>query len=71
MLLKKSWKLQIFKGGELYMPEFDSSAVVSGLTTATTNVLGLMMDLLPIALGVFAATWGVKKAIGFFKKNAA
>lgn len=49
---------------------FDSSAVVTAVQTAVTETLGMMTSLLPIALTVFAATWGVKKAIRFFKGAA-
>lgn len=45
----------------------DSSAVVTAVTTAVNNTVGLMTDLLPIALTIFAATWGIKKAMRFFK----
>lgn len=43
------------------------TAVKSAVQTAVTDTLAMMMDLLPIALTVFAAVWGVKKAIRFFK----
>lgn len=48
----------------------DSSAVTGAVQDAVTNTIGMMTSLLPIALTVFAATWGVKKAIRFFKGTA-
>lgn len=56
------------------MPEgsvgIDSSAVVSAVTTAVGDTIGLMTSLLPIALTVFAAMWGIRKAMKFFKSTA-
>lgn len=46
----------------------DPAAVVSGVQTAVSQTFTMIAGLLPIALTVFAALWGVKKAIGFFKK---
>lgn len=43
------------------------SQVVAAVQTAVNDTIAMMMDLLPIALTVFAAVWGVKKAIRFFK----
>lgn len=51
--------------------QFDSASVVSGITTAVTDTLGLITDLLPLAMTVFATMWGIKKAIQFFKKASA
>ncbi|WP_323480924.1 hypothetical protein [Acinetobacter baumannii] len=48
----------------------DSAAVVTAVTAAVTNTITLMSSLLPIALTVFAATWGVRKAMRFFKGAA-
>jgi hypothetical protein len=45
-------------------------AVKTSVQTAVSDTIGMMMGLLPIALTVFAATWGVKKAISFFKGAA-
>lgn len=50
---------------------FDSAAVVSGVTQAVNDTLGLAFDLVPLAMTVFAAMWGIKKAITFFKKASA
>ena len=44
--------------------------VVTAMTTAAGSVTGLLTDLLPIALGVFALQWGVRKGIKFFKSSA-
>lgn len=44
--------------------------VVTAMTTAAGDVTGLMTDLLPIALGIFALQWGVRKGIKFFKSSA-
>lgn len=48
----------------------DAVAVTTAVQTAVTDTLAMMSSLLPIALTVFAATWGVKKAIRFFKGAA-
>lgn len=50
------------------MSGINSEAVVAGVTTAVNDTLGLITDLLPLALTVFAAMWGIKKGIQFFKK---
>lgn len=46
------------------------SGVLSAMQTAAGDVTGLMTDLLPIALGIFALQWGVRKGIKFFKGAA-
>lgn len=43
------------------------AGVTTAVQTAADNVIGVMTDLLPIALGVFALQWGVRKGIRFFK----
>lgn len=43
------------------------TAVKTAVQTAVTDTMSMFTELLPIALGVFAATWGVRKAIRFFK----
>lgn len=48
----------------------DSAAVVTAVSGAVSNTITLMSSLLPIALTVFAATWGIKKAMKFFKGAA-
>lgn len=48
----------------------DSAVITSAVSTAVNNTLQMMSSLLPIALSVFAATWGVRKAIRFFKGAA-
>lgn len=45
-------------------------SVATSVQTAVNDTLAMMADLLPIALTVFAATWGVRKAIRFFKGAA-
>ncbi|MCP1187564.1 hypothetical protein [Paenibacillus sp. 1781tsa1] len=47
--------------------KFDGAAVVTAVTTAVTDTLQLMMDLLPLGLTIFAAGWGIKRAMKFFK----
>lgn len=54
------------RGGEL-MGELD---VTTGFTAAAADVTGIFIDLLPIALGIFALQWGVRKGIQFFKASA-
>jgi hypothetical protein len=46
------------------------AAVGTELQGATDNVLGMLLVALPIALSVFAAIWGVRKAMRFFKGAA-
>lgn len=41
--------------------------VTAAFTTAAGDVIGMFGDILPIALGVFALQWGVRKGITFFK----
>lgn len=45
-------------------------SVVPAMTTAAASVTGLITDLLPIALGIFALQWGIRKGIKFFKSSA-
>lgn len=45
----------------------DSKVVVDSVQSAVTHTISMMSSLLPVALTVFATTWGVKKAIRFFK----
>lgn len=45
--------------------------VISGFSSAAGDVILMMTGLLPIALGVFATVWGIKKAIQFFKSTTA
>lgn len=47
-----------------------STAVVDGLKGAASDVSGMVLAIVPIALGVVATIWGIKKAIGFFKASA-
>jgi len=46
------------------------AAVKTAVQSAVTDTIGMFGELLPIALTVFAATWGVKKAMTFFRKMA-
>ncbi len=48
----------------------NSMVITSAVSTAVNNTIKMMSSLLPIALSVFAATWGVRKAIRFFKGAA-
>lgn len=52
------------------VPSLDTASVVSAVSGAVGDTLDLMVDLLPYALAVFAAIWGVRKAIRFFKATA-
>lgn len=51
-------------------PTLDTSAVIAGVSNAVTETLSMITDLIPLAMTIFAALWGIKKAIGFFKKAA-
>jgi putative effector of murein hydrolase len=44
-----------------------ASTLTTSVQTAVTDTISYMSALLPIGLTVFAVTWGVKKAIRFFK----
>lgn len=44
--------------------------VTSGFTAAAGDVIAVFGDILPIALGVFAISWGVRKGIQFFRSTA-
>lgn len=48
----------------------DASVVTSAVNDAVTNTISMMAGLLPLALTVFAATWGIRKAIRFFKASS-
>ena len=48
----------------------DPSVVTSAVSTAVQNTITMMAGLLPLALTVFAATWGIRKAIRFFKASS-
>lgn len=49
----------------------DAATIIASFTTASADVLALMAGLLPVALGIFATTWGVRKAMRFFKSTTA
>jgi hypothetical protein len=44
--------------------------VTDALNTAASDVKDTIVAVLPYALGVMALTWGVRKAIRFFKGAA-
>jgi hypothetical protein len=44
--------------------------VTTALNTAATDVKDTIVAVLPYALGVMALSWGVRKAIRFFKSAA-
>lgn len=46
-----------------------ATSIVTGLTKTATDVTGMMTDLIPVALGVFALQWGIRKGIKFFKSS--
>lgn len=48
----------------------DTATVTTAVSGAVTDTIALMSGLLPYALTVFAAIWGVKKAMRFFKGAA-
>lgn len=48
----------------------DTTGVKSNFDSIADQTTDLMFDILPYALGVMAASWGVKKAVGFFKGTA-
>jgi hypothetical protein len=56
-----------FAAGESAV-KLDPSLITGAVGTAVNDTIGLMGSLLPLALTIFAAIWGVRKAMGFFKK---
>lgn len=54
------------------MPEDTSLATVvkTAIQTTVNDTIAMFGELLPIALTVFAFTWGVRKAMRFFKTAA-
>lgn len=45
----------------------EGTAIVTALTAAAKTVTGDMTAVLPVALGVFALGWGIRKVMRFFK----
>ena len=45
-------------------------ALSTSLTGVQTDLLGYIGIVLPIALAVFGAIWGIRKAIAFFRSTA-
>ena len=43
------------------------TALTTGLTAASTSIMGSLASVIPIALGILAAIFGVKYGIRFFK----
>lgn len=43
------------------------SAITTALTAAATDATGVMLKIIPVALGVFAIQWGVRKGVKMFK----
>jgi hypothetical protein len=52
------------------VPSALETSVTTGVQTAVTETLNMVLALLPIALTILAATWGTKKAVRFFKGMA-
>lgn len=52
------------------MNEEITTAVTTAVSSAANDVIDLVGDLLPIALGVFAVFWGIRKGLRFFKSAA-
>jgi len=44
-----------------------TTQVETEMTTAGSDVTGLLLKILGIGLGIFALQWGVRKAMKFFK----
>lgn len=44
--------------------------VTTAVQSAVNDTISLFMAILPIALSVFAVTWGVRRAMRFFKSSA-
>lgn len=52
------------------MPENFSQIILSSLGDVITDTITIFAGLLPLALTVFAAVWGVRKAMSFFRTAA-
>ena len=56
-------------GEEISSPDI-AATLQTSFTTMKNDVLGYIAIILPIALVVVGAIWGIKKAISFFKSTA-
>lgn len=43
------------------------TAITTGFTSVSTNAMTVIADIIPIAMGLFAAVWIVRKAVKWFK----
>lgn len=57
-------------GSAFAAPGDVADTVKTSVQTAATDTIELILGLLPIALTVFAVTWGVRKGMKFFKGAA-
>lgn len=49
----------------------DATALLeTGLQSAVNDVMGMVAVILPIALGLFATFWGIRKGMQFFRSTA-
>lgn len=46
------------------------TAIQTGLTSVSTNAVDVLEVIVPIALGIFAITWVVRKALKWFNSLA-
>lgn len=46
------------------------TAIQTGLTSVSTNAVDVLEVIVPIALGIFAITWVVRKALRWFNSLA-
>lgn len=51
-------------------PASASATLSSSLSTVQSDLMGYIAIVLPVALAIFGAIWGIKKAISFFKSTA-
>lgn len=55
------------EGGASSAMEGIISAITSGFTAVSTNATSVLTAIVPIALGIFAMVWLVRKATSWFK----
>lgn len=48
----------------------ETSVIKNNFDSLSDQTTDLMFDILPYALAVMAASWGVRKVVGFFKGTA-
>lgn len=55
------------EGGASSAMEGIITAITNGFTSVSTNATSVITAIVPIAIGIFAMVWIVRKAAGWFK----